>query len=309
MGISTNHIFSGWQQMGTVSFFLQSYDDTPDYDMLNRVICQWRRAEDQNRAACGLPSVETEYPGCHSYSRGNAASTTAGRKLRTTVDANATLADKPLSAHDIIIHNYLNPTGERKTITMDEEDYKDEDDFDWAAFIADVYENERQVQNRRHLRDYDHVGPWHNYWPLIGVKTEYYYRYSGSQTIPPCYGRFVEGNNRAQTNNWRVMKDPIRISKRQLAELHRLLRERIAPPTDPLVACQPDTAAKVDPTTNFVDVARPLQQVEKAHHMVYCECENWGSQWEEDKDYCRIFRDDRNARYFQHPYNFYTEGF
>lgn len=294
-------------QMGTVAFFIQAYEDSPDYDMLNRVICQWRRAEDQNRAACGLPSVTTEYPGCHAYSRGSTAATTAGRR---TSEGNATFVEKPMSAHDIIIHNYLNQgAADRKVITMDEIDYKDEDDFDWEAFIADVYESERKVQNHRHLSNYDHVGPWHNYWPLIGVKTEYYYRYSGSQTIPPCYGPFVEGNNRAKSNNWRVMKDPIRISTRQLEELHRLIRERIAPPTDPLVACQADTAAKVDTTTGRVDVARPLQENDKANHMVYCECANWGSQWEEDKDYCRIYRDENRTRLLEHPYNWYTEGF
>ncbi len=294
-------------QMGTVTVFLQVYENVPDYGTLNRVICQWRKVEDQTRAACGLPSVETEYPGCHVYTRGRDVSTTSG--LRSLTETNSTtLPSKPKSAHDILMHNYLHPE-DIMPITMDEEDYKDEDDFDWAAFIAAQYENDRQVQNRRHLLNYDHVGTWHNYWPLIDSRTEYYYRYGGTQTVPPCYGRFVLGNNRAQTNNWRVMKDPIRISQRQLNELHRLLRERIAPPDDPLVACQADTAAKVDPVTGFVDVARPLQNNDKAHHMVYCECENWGSQWEEDKEYCRIFRDDKNARLFQHPYNFYTEGF
>ena len=283
--------------MGTVSVFLQAYDDVPDYDMLNRVICQWRETEQQTRSACGLPSVASSYDGCRVHS--------SGRQLRAS--PNTTLPTKPMSAHDIILHNYRNPDDLKVMIMDDEEVYSD--DVDWAAFIAQQEANEIQSQKHRHLTNYDHVGPWHNYWPLIGVKTEYYYRYGGTQTVPPCYSRFKRGVKRGQTNHWRVMKDPIRISKRQLSELHRLLRERIAPPNDPLVACQADTAAKVDQATGLVDVARPLQGNHKAHHMVFCECENWGSLWKADKDWCRIYRNDKNARLFQHPYNFYTEGF
>lgn len=40
--------------------------------------------------------------------------------------------------------------------------------------------------------------------------------------------------------------DPITISTRQLDEMHRLMRERIAPADDPISACRADTAAKVD---------------------------------------------------------------
>jgi len=104
------------------------------------------------------------------------------------------------------------------------------------------------------------------------------------------------------------MKDPIRVSKRQVNELHRLLKERIAPPNDPLKACQPDTAAKIDPENpDRVNVARPLQETHLAHFKVFCECPNWRSKWNEDRQWCNQFPD-QLERYYDHPYNFETDG-
>lgn len=102
------------------------------------------------------------------------------------------------------------------------------------------------------------------------------------------------------------MKDPIRVSQRQINEMHRLLRERIAPHDDPLASCQADTAAKVHEESGRVDTARPLQSNHRAHYTVFCECENWESQWEEDKEWCLM---DKNERLFRQPYNFQTDGF
>lgn len=103
------------------------------------------------------------------------------------------------------------------------------------------------------------------------------------------------------------MKDPIRVSHRQINEMHRLIKNRIAPPNDPIRPCQPDTAAKPDtndPTK--ISVARPLQSTHKAHFKVFCECQDWGSKWDEDKQWCR---NDQMARYYDQPYNFETDGF
>lgn len=102
------------------------------------------------------------------------------------------------------------------------------------------------------------------------------------------------------------MKDPIRVSHRQIEELHRLLRERIAPKDDPVAACQADTAGKVHPVTGRVDTARPLQNNHKAHYTVFCECENWKSKFKEDQEWCRM---NINNRLFHQPYNFPTNGF
>jgi len=198
--------------MAAVTVFLEAYDDSPDYDVLNRIICQWRRVEDQTREQCDLPSVDSYYPGCFYYQRGQGGDTTSpahkeaesGRRiLRNPGKRNR----KALSAHDIIIQNHIrrakaeNSTSFKpKTIRMDSSDFEAADpEFDWDEFIASVYEREQASQERRRMFEYQHAGPWFNYFPMIGVKTEYYYRYSGTQTIPPCYGRFTPGSNRGFT--------------------------------------------------------------------------------------------------------------
>jgi hypothetical protein len=109
-----------------------------------------------------------------------------------------------------------------------------------------------------------------NYFLMLGVRTEYYYCYSGSQTIPPCYGN-VNENSRAGTNHWRVLKDPIRIHPRQLQELKRLLAMRIAPVVDPVNRCVPDTASFVAPD-GTVEANQPLPYFHTAYF--FCECKD-----------------------------------
>ena len=106
---------------------------------------------------------------------------------------------------------------------------------------------------------------------MLNVRTEYYFRYSGTQTIPPCYGPF-DTDSGSGTNHRRVMKDPIRIHPRQLLEIKRLIRERVAPPDDPVMASKADTAAKVD--GNNVSTAQPLQYYHEVHFLVFCNCKN-----------------------------------
>jgi hypothetical protein len=180
-------------EMAAITVFLEAYENAPDYDVLNRIICQWRLNEEQTRDSCGLPSVLEEYPGCYIYTRGlfednpvSPQTTTGNRNLRATQDRPKP-RPRPVSAHDIIMHNHHGLNNEShvtKRIDMDPEDFKSEDDFDWEAFIASQYEQEEARADGRHreLLNYDHVGPWFNYFPLIGCKTEYYYRYSGTQT-------------------------------------------------------------------------------------------------------------------------------
>jgi Eukaryotic-type carbonic anhydrase len=311
--------------MGTVSVFLQSYDDSPDYDVLNRLICAWREAEETTREQCSLNSVETEYPGCIRYNRGLdnddgvSATQEATRNLRNPLSGKQydRMAPEPkaMSAFDVILQNHmnleLNETYEPTRIVLDPEKHTvDPNSFDWEAFIAEQYLQDEQKQNGHHhgreLFNYDHV-PWFNYFPMIGCRTEYYYRYSGTQTIPPCHGQFAPGQSRNNTNHWRAMKDPIRISKRQVSELNRLLRERIAPMDDPINSCQPDTAGKVDATTGLIDVARPLQQNARPHYTVFCECADWISKWNEDQGWCT--ETEQLVRFYDRPYNFETSGF
>jgi len=179
--------------MASVTMFLEAYDDAPDYDVLNRIICAWREDEEKTREECGLDSITTEYPGCVRFQRGQqqdgvATSKEAHRNLRQEKQGRT----RPMSAHDLILHNHhqmsLNASYEPQTIEMDPiEDFKDMSDFDWDAFIAAQYENDAKKNHRgRELLNYEHVGPWFNYFPMLAVRTEYYYRYSGTQTIPPC---------------------------------------------------------------------------------------------------------------------------
>lgn len=140
--------------------------------------------------------------------------------------------------------------------------------------------------------------PWLRYCPSFS---------QGTATIPPCYGKDTRGTKRG-ANHWRVMKDPIRIQKKQLLELERLIRERIAPIDDPIMPCQPDTAAKVS-QDGRVDVARPLQYYdEEAHDVTFCECKDWESKWPEDQAWCQATKDVEERLYVT-PYNFESDGF
>jgi Eukaryotic-type carbonic anhydrase len=309
--------------MGTVTIFLEAYENAPDYDVLNKLICGWREDEEKTRAECNLDSVLTEYPGCISYSRqggivddGSGGVTTQGTSRKTMMmdDVNnpsVTRRARAKSAHDIILNNHMNmaldETYEPETILLDVDQHVvDETKIDWDAFITEQYEKEQENHHGRELLNYDHLD-WFNYFGMLGVRTEYYYRYSGTQTIPPCHGIYEPDANRGNTNHWRVMKDPIRISKRQLNEMHRLLRERIAPMDDPINACQPDTAAKVNNETGEVNVARPLQSKTPIHYVTFCECDDWKSKWVEDQNWCTIR--DKQTRFYERPYNFITNEF
>lgn len=304
-------------EMAAVTIFLEAYDDGTDYDFLNKLICAWRDDEEKTRAECGLDSILTEYPGCMTYNRGHTddggiSTQGVNRGLNGRNDDPPQPRRQAMSAHDLIIKNHMNmaidDTYIPQTIQLDKDQHNvDDSAIDWDAFIAEQYERDNENHHGRELLNYDHVGPWHNYFGMLGVRTEYYYRYSGTQTIPPCHGKFIVGNNRENTNHWRVMKDPLRISKRQLNEMHRLLRQRIAPLGDPTASCKPDTAAKVNETSGLVDVARPLQSKTKLHYVTFCECDDWKSKWIEDQNWCAIA--DKRERFYQRPYNFVTDKF
>ena len=71
-------------EMGTVSAFMEVYDDAPPYRELDRVICQWRRFEEATREECGLDPITTDYPGCFPNLRNtNAFATSIGKKPGT----------------------------------------------------------------------------------------------------------------------------------------------------------------------------------------------------------------------------------
>lgn len=307
-------------EMGTISIYLEVYDEAEDWPVLNKVICAWREAEEKNRAACGLPSIKNDYPGCFYYNRGHnttsdGATSTQGVR-RGLQSASETYPDyKPaVSALDILMENEMNmaegnTSFRPKQIHVEKENLDSMDDFDWDAFIAEQYKQDEEierVQTSRRLMNYDHI-KWFNYFPMTKVRTEYYFRYQGTQTTPPCYGKLTSG--RKQTNAWRVFKDPIRVTQRQIDEMHRLIRERIAPSTSPVNKCKPDTGAVVDSVTKEVNVARPLQKSVTANFATFCECENWRSHWIEDREWCRKYQGDKKARFYGNPYNWEQSTF
>ena len=157
-------------QMGTVSVFLQAYDNVEDYDMLNKIICQWRIAEDATREQCGMPSVYNEYYGCATPSR-------SGRNLRQ--------AKKARSAYDVFQSAsapqteglfHADPTGTEPNDNVDNELASE-----WSELLRKAYGFTAHGTHGRNLAwdNYAEVGPWNNYFGLDDVKTEYYFRYSG----------------------------------------------------------------------------------------------------------------------------------
>jgi hypothetical protein len=130
------------------------------------------------------------------------------------------------------------------------------------------------------------------------VGTEYFYRYEGTQMVPPCYEKV----------HYRVMKDPIRIHPDQLAELERLLAWRIAPKGSEFNECQRDSAGpdRAGSSGNAVDLNRPLQSYSNIHRKVFCECGDWDSKFQGDKDWCEL---DQQTRWYEKPYNFDSSGF
>ena len=136
-------------------------------------IDQWRKVEDETRDQCGLPSVESFYPGCFYNRRGHDGT----RNLRKS-SANV----KAKSFHDVVSEASQVAADNSESDAWDvmvEDKFEEPTEFDWEAFIRDSYLQEELRSHGRHLINYDHIGPWHNYFGMLGVKTEYYYRYSG----------------------------------------------------------------------------------------------------------------------------------
>lgn len=111
--------------------------------------------------------------------------------------------------------------------------------------------------------------------PFSLLLAQYYFRYEGSMVEPPCFDTSV---------HWRVMKDAIRVSPRQIKKLERIIARRLNPET-----CERESAGK--PREGHPirrDVARPLQATSSKHALVYCECEDWESHLPADLEYCQL---------------------
>jgi hypothetical protein len=293
-------------QMGTVSVFMDAHEDAVPYEDLERLICQWRYKEERTRAACGLPPITTEYPGCFPIVRETS-------KLLRRMDETPTKKHRQFfTAQDVLFHNERQRFANNQTlmsIQMGEENWSPPEDKDWDAWILEQSLKKPTPQHRQ-LIDYAHL-PWFNYFLMVGARTEYYFRYEGTQTIPPCYGPYTS-DSRTNTNHWRVLKDPIRVHPRQIKEMERLIATRIAGPTeDSEFACKADTAAKVQDDANDniekVFTNRPVQEYNRRHFKTFCECKDWKSKWPDDWAWCDIptFQE----RFYDKPYNYMTDGF
>lgn len=126
---------------------------------------------------------------------------------------------------------------------------------------------------------------FHAYDWLKQVETEYYFRYEGSQGVPPCQ----------EVVHWRVMKDPIKVAPRQIELLEKLTKRRIDP-----VTCERDTAArKRMDGSGKVDNTRPIQLTTRKHKVVFCECVDWESKKAADQEWCRLPMEERGVQPLQ----------
>jgi hypothetical protein len=229
-------------EMATISVFLQAYEDAAPYRYLDKVICEWRQAEYETLTECGLDPIDSTYPGCFPLTRSrnlrekSTASVSSSERELDFLDADAAdktqqeerLAKKNRRIQTVADAIYYNdairdhPDISTIDIDVDDVNHSPAEDKDWEAYIAAQSEQMKQDEKLyHHLKKTEFGGQhtedlhekyrrliqgddlkWFNYWPMLGVRTEYYYRYRGSQTIPPCYGNIVEGS-REGTNHWR----------------------------------------------------------------------------------------------------------
>lgn len=139
------------------------------------------------------------------------------------------------------------------------------------------HQSARSLQVKRRFRRRFHPYDW-----LKKVDTEYYFRYEGSQTVPPCFDESV---------HWRVMKDPIRVAPWQIHQLEILVVNRIDP-----VSCVADTAGKSrNRRGTRVDVNRPIQSLTSDHKVVFCECIDWPSKKLRDQEWCNLTMQERGV--------------
>jgi Eukaryotic-type carbonic anhydrase len=189
---------------------------------------------------------------------------------------------------------FEHPTMERKLIVR-KENFTPKGEKDEDAYFEEIHSAFQQRQLQEPIKEnYEDVYWWPYEW-LLKVGTEYYFRYEGSMTVPPCY----------TVNHWRTMKDPIRVAKHQIQELERLLAWRLNGD------CNASTAGKPrEGNPDAVDVNRPLQELEKGHRLVFCECQDWPSKFPHEREWCAKWQTrDPELRLYDNPYNWIQSGF
>jgi len=176
-----------------------------------------------------------------------------------------------------------------------DDDHEDEQEY-FDRLYTDFQHRSMQVTTTGHEIDYEDILYWPYEW-LLKVGTEYYFRYEGTQMYPPCW----------EVVHWRVLKDPIRVHPRQIAELNRLLAWRRSPSGDN--RCDLDTAGEVSSNGQTVDLSRRTQYYHLQHRQVFCECKDWPSKFEGDKEWCANWQDDPGyKRFYGNPYSYDSGG-
>jgi len=194
-----------------------------------------------------------------------------------------------------VTHAYGRKILLRKENFEDEEDEQEHFDRIYSGFKQREARH-RKMQDSQHDVDYEDVEWWPYEW-LVKVETEYYFRYEGTQMVPPCW----------EVVHWRVMKDPIQVHERQIKELNRLLAWRISPSGSN--QCEPETAGDVSSDGQTVDLSRRTQYYHTQHRKVFCECKDWPSKFEGDRKWCENWKSDPGyIRFYQTPYSFDTNG-
>lgn len=202
-----------------------------------------------------------------------------------------------------LYNSIVRPVGEFDRMTHDlsgqpvivrAENFEEKGMMDEEEYFENLLSSFRRRSLQSSLAEnYDDVQWWPYEW-YLKVGTEYYFRYEGTQTVPPCY----------DTAHWRVMKDPIRLAPHQMRELERLIAWRTGD------TCEVDTAGKPTDDPDRVDVARPLQSYHKLHRLVFCECQDWPSKFTADRQWCHNWQNTPPEEHlFDTPYNFPSNGF
>jgi len=229
-----------------------------------------------------------------------------------------------------------------RKLLLRRENFEKSYEEDNEAYFERIYRdfNHREAQATIHDIDYADVEYWPYEW-LLKVGTEYYFRYEGTQIVPPCW----------ETVHWRVMKDPIRVHQRQIDELNRLLAWRLSPDGDN--ECEVDTAGRLASDGDHVDMNRDVQYLGSlrkllpfviarlykptfpfasslnhllpqtsrpfayffclfllcADRMVFCQCNDWPSKFPADAEWCKNWKTDSGyQRLYGDPYSFDSNG-
>lgn len=195
-------------EVGTISVFLQSFDDATPNPYLDTLICEWRGKELETLMMCPRGARDTPIP---SYS----ACRSNGKRQLLRKEANQTQPEFQ-NVYDVLFHNHFQKENLNYTdinLGLHSDNWKDTEAKDWDAWIQEkskqmtmeekLYQQlrkESEAQGTSGLRsnrtvDYDNVheqfrrkladrSPWSDYWAMLGCKTEVSFASAPKQRCP-----------------------------------------------------------------------------------------------------------------------------